>query len=53
VTTSSLPVDPLADTVARVLTVPLRELYALLWRCGVLHIDDSPAASVDSRHRLR
>jgi hypothetical protein len=35
-----VPVDPLADTVAHVLAVPLRELYALLWRCGVLDIVD-------------
>ncbi|MEE6168760.1 MULTISPECIES: Rv1535 domain-containing protein [unclassified Mycolicibacterium] len=41
-TTSNVSVDPMADIVARVLTVPLRELYAMLWRCGVLHIDDSP-----------
>ncbi|WP_238390815.1 MULTISPECIES: Rv1535 domain-containing protein [unclassified Mycolicibacterium] len=25
---------------SRVLAVPLRELYAVLWRCGVLDIDD-------------
>ncbi|WP_237673219.1 Rv1535 domain-containing protein [Mycolicibacterium diernhoferi] len=25
---------------SRVLTVPLRELYAVLWRCGVIEIDD-------------
>ncbi|WP_157680410.1 Rv1535 domain-containing protein [Mycobacterium dioxanotrophicus] len=47
-TTSTVPVDPMADIVARVLTVPLRELYAVLWRCGVLHIDDHPVASTDS-----
>jgi hypothetical protein len=32
--------DPLADVVARVLTVPLRELYAVLWRAGVVEIVD-------------
>jgi hypothetical protein len=30
--------DPLAEVITRVLTVPLRELYALLWRAGVLEI---------------
>jgi hypothetical protein len=32
--------DPLTDVVARVLTVPLRELYAVLWRAGVVEIVD-------------
>ncbi|WP_268956836.1 MULTISPECIES: Rv1535 domain-containing protein [Mycolicibacterium] len=32
--------DPLTDVVARVLTIPLRELYAVLWRCGVVEIED-------------
>jgi hypothetical protein len=32
--------DPLTDAVARVLTVPLRELYAVLWRAGVVEIVD-------------
>jgi hypothetical protein len=33
-------VDPLTDVVARVLTLPLRELYAVLWRAGVVEIVD-------------
>ncbi|MGW4098390.1 Rv1535 domain-containing protein [Mycobacterium sp. NPDC004974] len=37
---SGAPADPLTDAVSRVLAVPLRELYAVLWRCGVLDIDD-------------
>ncbi|WP_420892065.1 Rv1535 domain-containing protein [Mycolicibacterium peregrinum] len=37
---SGTPADPLTDAVSRVLTVPLREVYAVLWRCGVLDIDD-------------
>ncbi|MCW1823750.1 MULTISPECIES: Rv1535 domain-containing protein [Mycolicibacterium] len=37
---SGAPADPLTDAVSRVLTVPLREVYAVLWRCGVLDIDD-------------
>lgn len=32
--------DPLTDVVARFLTVPLRELYAVLWRVGVVEVDD-------------
>jgi hypothetical protein len=32
--------DPLADVIARVLTVPLRELYAVLWRACLLEIVD-------------
>lgn len=30
--------DPVADLLARVLTVPLQECYALLWRAGVVQI---------------
>ena len=33
--------DPLTDTVARVLSIPLRELYAVLWRVGIVEIGDS------------
>jgi hypothetical protein len=32
--------DPLTDFVTEVLAVPLRELYAVLWRAGVVEIDD-------------
>jgi hypothetical protein len=32
--------DPLTDAVSRVLCIPLRELYAVLWRFGVVEIDD-------------
>ncbi|WP_241566749.1 Rv1535 domain-containing protein [Mycolicibacterium elephantis] len=31
--------DPLTDAVAGVLLIPLRELYAVLWRAGVVEID--------------
>ncbi|WP_255376488.1 MULTISPECIES: Rv1535 domain-containing protein [unclassified Mycobacterium] len=37
---SGAPSDPLTDAVSRVLVLPLRELYAVLWRCGVLDVDD-------------
>ncbi|WP_353589769.1 Rv1535 domain-containing protein [Mycobacterium sp. URHD0025] len=37
---SGTPSDPLTDAVSRVLVLPLRELYAVLWRCGVLDVDD-------------
>ncbi|HZC51383.1 MAG TPA: Rv1535 domain-containing protein [Mycobacterium sp.] len=30
--------DPMTSTVASALTVPLRQLYALLWRAGVVEI---------------
>lgn len=30
--------DPLVDAVARVLTVPLRQAYAALWRIGLLEV---------------
>ncbi|HUO40379.1 MAG TPA: Rv1535 domain-containing protein [Mycobacterium sp.] len=32
--------DPLTEAVSRVLELPLRELYALLWRAGVVQIVD-------------
>ncbi|WP_407664478.1 Rv1535 domain-containing protein [Mycolicibacterium grossiae] len=32
--------DPLTDVVTTALTWPLRELYAVLWRVGVLEVDD-------------
>ncbi|OBK21076.1 Rv1535 family protein [Mycobacterium asiaticum] len=30
--------DPLVDGAARLLTIPLRHLYAALWRVGVLEV---------------
>jgi hypothetical protein len=30
--------DPLVDAAARVLSIPLRHLYAVLWRAGVLEV---------------
>nr|WP_244168559.1 Rv1535 domain-containing protein [Mycobacterium malmoense] len=30
--------DPLVSSIARVLKVPLQELYALLWRAGVVEV---------------
>ncbi|WNG93023.1 Rv1535 domain-containing protein [Mycobacterium sp. ITM-2016-00318] len=38
------PSDPVT-IVARVLSIPLRELYAALWRIGVVDIDDATAPS--------
>ncbi|WP_301549838.1 Rv1535 domain-containing protein [Mycolicibacterium sp. P1-5] len=32
--------DPLPVALARLLVVPLREVYALLWRVGVVHVVD-------------
>jgi hypothetical protein len=32
--------DPLVSVVARVLNAPLRELYAELWRAGLVEIVD-------------
>ncbi|MEV6137077.1 Rv1535 domain-containing protein [Nocardia sp. NPDC051990] len=32
--------DPLTGALTEVLTVPLRELYAVLWRLGVIEIVD-------------
>jgi len=36
----SLGPDPLTDVVAGLLVVPLRELYAVLLRAGVVQVDD-------------
>nr|WP_082279470.1 Rv1535 domain-containing protein [Mycobacterium colombiense] len=36
--------DPLVSSIASVLRVPLLELYALLWRVGVVDIRDSDRA---------
>ncbi|WP_245547948.1 Rv1535 domain-containing protein [Nocardia pneumoniae] len=32
--------DPLTDALTQVLTVPLREVYAVLWRLGIIEIVD-------------
>ncbi|WP_245848831.1 Rv1535 domain-containing protein [Mycobacterium palustre] len=40
---ADLRADPLASSIAFVLRVPLIELYALLWRVGVLEIRPAPA----------
>ncbi|WP_433716390.1 Rv1535 domain-containing protein [Nocardia sp. CA-084685] len=32
--------DPLTSALTQVLTVPLREVYAVLWRLGVIEILD-------------
>ncbi|MEV6320681.1 Rv1535 domain-containing protein [Nocardia sp. NPDC051787] len=32
--------EPLTDALTQVLTVPLREMYAVLWRLGVIEIVD-------------
>lgn len=31
--------DPVVDVTTRLLSVPLRQVYALLWRAGVLVVD--------------
>ncbi|HEV7418930.1 MAG TPA: Rv1535 domain-containing protein [Mycobacterium sp.] len=43
--------DPLTDVVARVLTVPLRDLYAVLWRTGIVEIADWPASDAAAAPR--
>ncbi|MGA7053947.1 MAG: Rv1535 domain-containing protein [Mycobacterium sp.] len=48
-TTNSLA-DPIISPIARVLSVPLVELYALLWRVGVVQI---VAADGKSPHAAR
>jgi hypothetical protein len=30
--------DPLADAAARLLSIPVREVYALLWRLGLIEV---------------
>jgi hypothetical protein len=30
--------DPLIDTAARLLSIPLRQVYALLWRVGLIEV---------------
>ena len=30
--------DPLADTVASLLSIPLRQVYAVLWRVGLIEV---------------
>lgn len=47
--------DPLVSSFASVLRVPLLELYALLWRVGVVeirHNDRAPRRGADVRPRV-
>jgi hypothetical protein len=37
-TRTDVQADPLISPIAAVLNVPLRQLYALLWRVGVLEV---------------
>jgi hypothetical protein len=30
--------DPMVDAAARLLSIPLRELYAVLWRVGLIEV---------------
>ena len=30
--------DPLADAAARLLSIPVRQVYALLWRLGLIEV---------------
>ncbi|HEX9176946.1 MAG TPA: Rv1535 domain-containing protein [Mycobacterium sp.] len=41
--------DPLTDVAARLLAVPLCELYAVLWRAGVVEIVDRSTADASRR----
>uniref|UniRef100_UPI0037C7869B Rv1535 domain-containing protein n=1 Tax=Mycobacterium simulans TaxID=627089 RepID=UPI0037C7869B len=36
--------DPLVSSIAVLLTVPLRELYAVLWRVGVVEVRETDPA---------
>ena len=36
--------DPLVDTVARLLSIPLRQVYAVLWRVGLIEVSASSRA---------
>jgi len=47
--------DPLVSSFASVLRVPLLELYALLWRVGVVeirHSDRAPCRGANARPRV-
>jgi hypothetical protein len=51
--TTDAVADPLASSIALVLRVPLVELYALLWRVGVVeirHSDRTAYRSSRARH---
>ncbi|OMC53459.1 hypothetical protein A5745_21910 [Mycobacterium sp. IS-2888] len=43
--TTDVLADPMTSTVASVLTVPVRQLYALLWRVGVVEIVETDRMS--------
>ncbi|HWF71224.1 MAG TPA: Rv1535 domain-containing protein [Mycobacterium sp.] len=43
--TTDVLADPITSTLASVLTVPLRQLYALLWRAGVVEIVETDRMS--------
>ncbi|HTQ16870.1 Rv1535 domain-containing protein [Mycobacterium sp.] len=46
--------DPLISPIASILRAPLLELYALLWRAGVVEIvEKDPAARGHRGHRAR
>nr|WP_255361704.1 Rv1535 domain-containing protein [Mycobacterium sp. 852002-50816_SCH5313054-b] len=45
--------DPLVSSIASVLKVPLVELYALLWRVGVVEIRHSDRAAHRSSAQVR
>jgi len=44
--------DPMTSTVASVLAVPLRQLYALLWRAGVVEIVETDRMSRGALERV-
>jgi hypothetical protein len=48
-TTGSLA-DPLVSSIASVLRVPLVELYALLWRVGVVEIRQTRGVELNEAH---
>jgi hypothetical protein len=38
VTQNNVGSDPLVDTFARLLSIPLRQVYAVLWRVGLIEV---------------
>jgi hypothetical protein len=46
--TTEILADPLVDMTARLLTGPVQELYALLWRAGLLEAEHAAPAYPDS-----
>ena len=48
---ADIATDPLTDMVARILVIPLRELYAVLWRAGLMQIAEGTNSADESNPR--